>query len=378
MSAEEREFRQIEPLLEIVAEANWGRWGRDDGLGAINLLGSDEMRGGLAAAYRDGAAGVERFTLQTPITGETIDTLLEETEFPTTDTGDPFFPSCNIGRRDNVGDAVRNPQSTPSGASFAEDRFVTPLYLHGTTHYDALAHGWYGGALYNGFDPETTHTIRRYDHPTEGHNGEPITETAGIGKADISNAARSGVAGRVVLLDVGRHRVDVPPHRLPMGTAITLDDLRGTAAGQDVELRPRDILLIRTGSVERARDPNAEWHPLYDPGLTYSDSLVRWVRDMEIPLIGADNLGIERWVHQVEERHLNGDRTDLAGKYLIPLHGAFLRDLGVTLNEVLDLERLAAAAARDAIYEGLYTAAPLHVEMGTGAPVNPVVLKATE
>ncbi|MEF8869651.1 MAG: hypothetical protein V5A85_14100, partial [Haloarculaceae archaeon] len=63
--------------------------------------------------------------------------------------------------------------------------------------------------------------------------------------------------------------------------------------------------------------------------------------------------------------------------YVIPLHGALLRNLGVYLNEILDLSELAAACAADGIYEFLFTAAPLNVERGSGAPVNPVVLKAT-
>lgn len=370
-------FRPIAPLLEHIAEANWGRWGEDDELGAINYLGTEEMQAGLAAAHGTGETGVERYTLQTPMTGHGIDALLEEADFPTTDAGDPYFPSMSIARRDNVVDAVKNSQTTPSGGAFAEDHFVTPVSLHGTTHFDALAHGWYNGALYNGFDPATTHTPRRYDDAVDGCTGEPVEKIHGIGRADISNAADAGVAGRAVLLDVGRYAVDEPPYRLDMGRAVTLDDLLATADEQGVKIRHRDILLIRTGSIECARDPDASWHALDDPGLTYSDELVRWVRDKEIPIIGADNLGIERFVHQVDESDLDSSRGDLAGNYLIPLHGAFLRDLGVTLNEVLDLSAVAARADSDGIYEMLFTAGPLHVEMGTAAPVNPVVLKAT-
>jgi len=41
------------------------------------------------------------------------------------------------------------------------------------------------------------------------------------------------------------------------------------------------------------------------------------------------------------------------------------------------LEDLAAACAEDGIYDFLFTASPLHVEMSTGAPINPVVVKAS-
>jgi len=60
------------------------------------------------------------------------------------------------------------------------------------------------------------------------------------------------------------------------------------------------------------------------------------------------------------------------------LHGAFLRNLGLPLAELLWLDDLAAACADDGVYEFLFTAAPLHVERATGGPVNPVVLKASE
>lgn len=365
--------KPVAPLLEIVAEENWGRWGEDDGLGAINLLGGEEMFEGLNAATRRGRKRVDRFTLQTPITGDAIDALvLEETEFSTTDTGDPAFPGRLPARRDNVADAVEDPLATESGVIFADDWFANSLYLQGTTHFDALGHGWYDGTLYNGFDAETTHTKREYDIEVDG-----ITETFGLGEADIANAAGSGVAGRGVLLDVGRHKVDEEPYRLDLGEPVTLDDLKETADAQGVRLQERDIVLVRTGAVERARDPDAEWDALDEPGLAYSDDLVRWVRDMEIPVVGADNLAVEKLTHVVDESDLDESRADLHGVYVLPLHGAFLRDLGVTINEILDLSELASQCAEDGIYEFLYAAAPLHAEMGTGAPVNPVVLKAT-
>ena len=368
----QEEYEPIGDLLEIVEEENWGRWGEDDELGAINLLGSEEMFAGLTAAKKRGRKRVERFTLQTPITGEAFDAFFDDgVEFPTTDTGDPLFPGRTPARRDNVAD-VEDPIPTPNGVLFADDRFETPFYLQGTTHYDALGHAWYDGTLYNGFDAGTTRTRRAFDIEVEG-----VTETFGLGKADVGNVADSGVAGRGVLLDVGRYKVDEAPHRLDLGEEITLEDLEATADAQNVDLRKRDIFLVRTGALERARDPEAEWAPLNEPGLTYSDDLVRWFRDMEFPVVGADNLGVEKASQEVTENDLDDGRTDLRGTYLFPLHGALLRNLGVTINEILDLSDLATQCAADGIYEFLYTAGPLNVEQGAGTPVNPVILKAS-
>ncbi len=57
------------------------------------------------------------------------------------------------------------------------------------------------------------------------------------------------------------------------------------------------------------------------------------------------------------------------------LHNALMRNLGVTLTEIADLEGLAADCAEDGRYEFFYAAAPLKVAQGSGAPVNPIAIK---
>jgi hypothetical protein len=52
-----------------------------------------------------------------------------------------------------------------------------------------------------------------------------------------------------------------------------------------------------------------------------------------------------------------------------------MRNLGVTLTEICDLEKLAAHSADDRQYTFLYTAAPLKVNQASGSPVNPLVIK---
>lgn len=403
------DFENVADLLEGMPD-NWGRWGEDDGLGALNLLGSEQLFDGLLTAIRGGRGNVERFTLQLPMTGFAIDELVDDPDpdddGTTTDTGDPMFPGRFPARRDNWADASEDtlPLTVPGGMTFADDALVTPLYLQGATHCDALGHGWYGDAIYNGYPLESTHTRREYELGVDGFSelkldedgdGETpelgaVTETYGLGEADVSYAADAGVAGRGVLLDVGRYRGEEGPdgNWLPLDpaplsesnpdAAVTLEDLQATAEAQGVKIQERDILLIRTGAIERTLDPEAEWNALGEPGLSYSDELLRWIHEMDIPYIGADNLAIEQIFQTVTEDDLEEGRTELHGDYALPLHGALLRDLGVTLNEVLDLSELAAQCADDGTYEFLFTAGPLHVEMGTGAPVNPVVIKGTD
>ncbi len=52
-----------------------------------------------------------------------------------------------------------------------------------------------------------------------------------------------------------------------------------------------------------------------------------------------------------------------------------MRNLGVTLTEIADLEKLADDCAEDGVYEFLYAAAPLKVALGSGSPVNPLAIK---
>jgi len=89
---------------------------------------------------------------------------------------------------------------------------------------------------------------------------------------------------------------------------------------------------------------------------------VQWFQDMEIPNLVTDTIA-----NEVTYDPNNG--------VALVLHNALMRNLGVTLTEIADLEQLAADSAEDKQYEGLYVAAPLKVAQGSGSPVNPVVLK---
>jgi hypothetical protein len=60
---ETKEESAIERLLAD-APKNWGRWGENDELGALNLLGSEEAFAGMRAAMQGGKKSIERFTLQ--------------------------------------------------------------------------------------------------------------------------------------------------------------------------------------------------------------------------------------------------------------------------------------------------------------------------
>jgi kynurenine formamidase len=151
---------------------------------------------------------------------------------------------------------------------------------------------------------------------------------------------------------------------LARGETFDHTDLLAAAASQGCEIAKRDIILIRTGLIGSFYStPSAEFYQDFiEPGLTYSPDLVRWFQEMEIPNFGTDTIANEVTI-------------DPASGVVLPLHNALMRNLGVVFTEILALDALAEDCARDGQYSFLYTAAPLKVVEGSGAPVNPVVIK---
>lgn len=59
----------------------------------------------------------------------------------------------------------------------------------------------------------------------------------------------------------------------------------------------------------------------------------------------------------------------------LPLHGLCLRDMGLMLGELWDLETLAADCAEDGVYEFQLVAPPLRITGAVGSPLNPIAIK---
>jgi hypothetical protein len=57
------------------------------------------------------------------------------------------------------------------------------------------------------------------------------------------------------------------------------------------------------------------------------------------------------------------------------LHMVLIRDMGLTLAEMLDFEDLAEACAADGLYDFFYAGPPLQFTRGVGSPINPLAIK---
>jgi hypothetical protein len=136
---------------------NWGRWGKDDQLGAINLI-TPSKRAAAARLVRTGRS----VSLSRPF---------------------PKEPGLN-----NALPAHHYMRMLPRGkGGFAADYYG--IFYHGvaSTHIDALCHTWDEQAMWNGRDPKKEIT---FDGATFG-SVEHWSE---------------GILTRAVMLDVPRHR----------------------------------------------------------------------------------------------------------------------------------------------------------------------------
>jgi kynurenine formamidase len=289
--------------------SNWGRWGADDERGTLNLLTPERV---LAAT-------------QVCKTGKVYSLSL-----PIQQQGVPIFDYRGAPRRYTLTSASDvEPYADMGGApglGANEDMLV--LASHSITHMDALSHVYTEDGIYNGFPRDDAST------------------TGGVGHCDI--LATGTFAGRGILLDLPGHQgVDW----LEPGHAITRAELDACAEAQGTEPRAGDILLVRTGWLDRFAT-GAEGFA--QPGLGVD--AVSFVDDHQIAAVGCDNAAIEC--------------IPFDDDVFLAVHIELLVKRGVTLMEHLVLSELAA----DGCHEFFLSVGALPVTGAAGSPINPVAI----
>lgn len=301
---------------------NWGRWGDDDEIGGLNFLTPEEVLRGVRSV-RSGRVVTLGMRIGNP-------------------EGDPVWPGRSQALRlmtQDKGEYLAGKlDPLPGGLEYADD-FIT-MYLQGTTQFDGLGHTWFGDQLWNGYDASTT--------------------VGGLQKASVLPLAEHGIAGRGVLVDMARYYgVD----SMEKGQTFGVEELQDAARQQGLEIQRHDILCIRTAFLQRYWEEGEQkfYTDFKEPGLAFSPELVRWFHETEIPVLATDTIA-------------NEVTSDPKTGALLPLHAALMRNLGVLFSEICDFEELSEACAEAGQWDFLYTAAPLKVVNGTGAPVNPVAV----
>ncbi len=222
---------------------NWGRWGKDDQKGAINLI---------TPAKRAAAAGLVK-------SGRSVSL---SRPFPTT-------PGLN-----NALPAHHYMKTLPRGVGgYAADYYG--IFYHGvaSTHLDALCHTWDDDAMWNGRDPKKEIT---FDGATFG---------------SVDHWAE-GIITRGVMLDVPRHRgtshvtQDAPVHGW---------ELEDILVKRNITLEPGDAICVYAGreqwqaaNATRAYSTPFGPGPLDRPGLHVS--CLPFLRDHDVSLLVWDML----------------------------------------------------------------------------------------
>jgi kynurenine formamidase len=294
--------------------SNWGRWGADDEIGTLNFV---------TAAKRVQAGGLIR-------TGKIFDLGMPFDKNGPQDGGFRINPLHTMTLTPTDG------RASPDGRIGADDVVVLPLQC--ATQWDSLAHVGYDGQFYNGAPAETVSTM------------------TGATRNSFDKAVERLIS-RGVLLDIARLKgVD----RLADSTEITADDLSAAEDQQGVQVESGDILLVRTGSYQWFVEGDKRHFMGPEPGLGLST--VEWLYDREVAAVALDNWACEVWPSRVEG-------------CVIPFHMVAIRDLGLTLGEMFNLEGLADDCALDGVYEFLFCAPGLKITGSVGSPITPMALK---
>lgn len=353
--------------------SNWGRWGKDDQAGTINLI-TPAKRKAAAALVKDGVSVSASLDADLPKEGSTGVPLQAfgggggarggagqggpggpgGAQAGTPPAGAPpaaggaaqggGSPPEGRGRGGGSGFANRptwSLASRPPGpeprplAAYVVDTISVSYHGNNTTHLDALSHLYYQGQIYNGF-PQTSYTDR------------------GAGKDDVM-AFKDGIFTRGVLFDIARLK-GVP--FLGDDEPIYPEDLEAWEKKVGFKLESGDAMLVRTGHWLRVKEKGPLNLNVATPGL-YA-SCAKWMKERGVAILGSDV------VQDVRPSRVEGVNQ--------PIHQMAIRALGTPLIDNCDLEALGEAAAQRKRWTFLLTINPMRIPGATGGPVNPIAV----
>ena len=207
--------------------SNWGRWGRGDQLGALNLI---------TPAKRVEAAKLVK-------TGVSVSLAHNYSVNPDLGLPPPFDQEISM-------------LNTPGEYVMERVSFSYHGGIH--SHLDALCHVLWQGEMYNGFSKSD------------------VNED-GCQKLGIANV-KQGILTRGILMDIPRLKgVDY----LPPGTAVYIEDLEAWEEQTGVRVSSGDVIFVRTG---RWATPGSA-----GPGSAgLHASVAPWLRERDVAIVGGD------------------------------------------------------------------------------------------
>ena len=221
--------RNLEEFDQMFSQvSNWGRWGRDDELGAANLITVERRKRALALAK----------------TGTVVSLARNPMTEAAPDNGRPFEHTMNQG--------------------FTTDTYRVSYHGYAHSHLDALCHFSHKGQTYNGFAKADVNTAK------------------GCMKLGIHNLKR-GIVTRGILIDIPRLK-NVP--YLEPGTPVFVEDLEAWEKKAGIKVSPGDAIFLRTGRWARRQKLGPWTVGRNEAGL--HASVVPWLQDRGISFLGGD------------------------------------------------------------------------------------------
>jgi kynurenine formamidase len=208
---------------------NWGRWGKDDQLGAANLITEAKRKQALALAKN----GLTVSLAHNPLTEAAPDNT------------SPFEHTMNRG--------------------LSTDTYKVSYHGYAHSHIDALCHILYKEQTYNGYPRAEVNTEK------------------GCTKLGVQNL-KNGVVTRGILLDIPRLK-GVP--YLEPGTPVFQEDLEAWEAKAGIKVSPGDAIFLRTGRWAR-REKLGPW-PVSRNEAGYHASVAPWLKARGVSFLGSDD-----------------------------------------------------------------------------------------
>jgi kynurenine formamidase len=230
--------------------SNWERWGKDDELGALNLI-TASTRKQAASQVKDGVSVSLEHDVQTD--------------------------------RSPVNPQPYTITWTKRGAQFASDNIGVSYHGYVHSHMDALCHMADERKIFNGFSDE-------------------IAPNRGCAKDSILSV-KNGIFARGVLIDIPRLK---NVEYLEPSTPIYPEDLEAWEEKIGVKVSPGDVVFVRTGRWARvaAKGP---WN-LGQAAAGLHASCAKWLHDRQIAMLGSDGVndllpspveGVVQPIHQI-------------------------------------------------------------------------------
>ena len=296
--------------------SNWGRWGPDDQLGALNLITPEQVKRAVATVKEGVRVSLSR----------TI-------EFESTPDAPnpPVHFMLESGEGWASGDKV---SSRPSAA--ASDFFGMAFHGYTITHVDSLAHFFWDGKTYNG-------------------NPAHMVSTSLGATVNSVEQAKNGIVTRGVLVDVPMIRgIDW----LERGEGVMPQDILAAEERCGFKVEEGDVLLIRTGQLHRR---NVEGPVDRATGSTACQAAcLPLFHERDIAMLGSDT-GND--VGPAQYSRLSN-----------PIHQVSIVAMGVWILDNANLEELALACRERNRWEFMLSIGPLALHNTTGSPVNPIAI----